>query len=182
MFLTKLESCRGEPRQLLLQMPRKQHRNQSESFLALIATQSTDLVNVVQKYEPRLRRTQSFFEEDTQSSSSKTSSKNKSKLFQFVKKTGSTLRSGLVTSKELSLGSKHGKTEPCSKKNCKCCGLILSKENISVKGKKIESALGTCKTYNIVYLVQCSICKKNYVGRTVNSLHKRLDGHQSKFY
>jgi hypothetical protein len=24
--------------------------------------------------------------------------------------------------------------------------------------------------------------KKNYVGRTVNSLHKRVDGHRSKFY
>ncbi|KAL5271569.1 hypothetical protein ACHWQZ_G002006 [Mnemiopsis leidyi] len=118
----------------------------------------TDLVNVVHKYKPHLRSTQSFFEEDTQSSYSKTSSKNKSKLFQFVKKTGSTLRSGLVTSKELSLGSKHGKTEPCSKKNCKCCGMILSKETISVNGKKIKSSPGTCKTYNIVYLVKCSIC------------------------
>ena len=142
----------------------------------------SDLVNVVQKYEPHLRRTQSFYEEETQSSSSKTSSKSKSKLFQFVKKTGSTLRSRLVTSKELALGSKHGKTEPCSKKNCKCCGMILSKDTISVNGKKIKSAPGTCKTYNIVYLVQCSICKKSCVGRTVNSLHKRLDGHRSKFY
>jgi hypothetical protein len=142
----------------------------------------SDLVNVVQKYEPHLRRTQSFYEEETQSSSSKTSSKNKSKLFQFVKKKDSTLRSRLVTSKELALGSKHGKTEPCSKKKCKCCEMILSKDTIFVNDKKIKSAPGTCKTYNIAYLVQCSICKKNYVGRTVNSLHKRLDGHQLKFH
>ena len=144
----------------------------------------TDLVNVVQKYEPHLKRTMSFYESDvaSQASSGKNSTKNKSKLFQFVKKTGSTLRSRLVTSKQLALGSKHGKTEPCQKKNCKCCGMILSKDSISANGKRIKSAPGNCKTYNIVYLVQCSICKKNYVGRTVNCLHKRMDGHRSKFY
>ena len=142
----------------------------------------TDLVNVVQKYEPHLKRTMSFHGSETQSTSSKSSSKSKNKLFQFVKKTGSTLRSRLVTSKQLALGSKHGKTEPCLKKNCKCCGMILTKDSISVNGKRVKSAPGNCKTYNIVYLVQCSICKKNYVGRTVNSLHKRMDGHRSKFY
>jgi len=142
----------------------------------------TDLVNVVQKYEPHLRRTQSFYESESQSSSSNNPPKNKSKLFQFVKKTGSTLRSRLVTSKQLALGSKHGKTEPCLKKNCKCCGMILPKDSISANGKRIKSAPGNCKTYNIIYLVQCSICKKNYVGRTINSLHKRMDGHRSKFY
>ena len=60
--------------------------------------------------------------------------------------------------------------------------MILCKDSITTNGKRIKSAPGSCKTYNIIYLVQCSICKKNYVGRTINSLHKRMDGHRSKFY
>ena len=142
-----------------------------------------DLVNVVQKYEPHLRRTRSFSESEcTKTPGPTPSKKEKNKLFQFVKKTGSSLRSRLVTSKQLALGSKHGKTEPCQKKNCKCCNMILDKDSITVNGRRVKSAPGTCKTYNIIYLVQCSICKKNYVGRSVNSLHKRMDGHRSKFY
>ena len=58
----------------------------------------------------------------------------------------------------------------------------LDKASITVNGRRVKSAPGTCKTYNIIYLVQCSICKKNYIGRSVNSLHKRMDGHRAKFY
>ncbi|KAL5255716.1 hypothetical protein ACHWQZ_G011068 [Mnemiopsis leidyi] len=143
-----------------------------------------ELVSVVQKYEDHLRRTRSFSESEYQPAPSTTSSapKGNNKLFQFVKKTGSTLRSRLVTSKQLALGAKHGKTEPCQRRNCKCCSMILSKDSITTNGKRIRSAPGNCKTYNIIYLVQCSICKKNYVGRTINNLHKRMDGHRSKFY
>ena len=53
---------------------------------------------------------------------------------------------------------------------------------ITVNGRRVKSAPGTCKTYTIIYLVQCSICKKNYLGRSVNNLHKTMDGHRSKFY
>ncbi len=60
--------------------------------------------------------------------------------------------------------------------------MIMSKDSIKINGQKAKSAPGTCKTYNVVYLVQCSLCKKAYVGRTVNCLHKRMDGHRSKFY
>ena len=60
--------------------------------------------------------------------------------------------------------------------------MILDKDLITVNGQRVKSAPETCKTYNILYLVQCSICKKNYVGRSVNHLHKRMDGHWSKFY
>ena len=131
-----------------------------------------DLVNVVQKYEPHLRHTRSFSDSECPKlPGSTTNQKEKNKLFQFVKKTGSSLRSRLVTSKQLALGSKHGKTEPCHKKNCKCCNMILDKDSITVNGRRVKSAPGTCKNYNIIYLVQCSICKKNYVGRSVNSLH-----------
>ena len=63
-----------------------------------------------------------------------------------------------------------------------CCKMILDKPSTTVNGKNVKSAPGTCKTYNIIYLVQCSVCKKGYVGRTVNTLNERMNGHRSKFY
>jgi hypothetical protein len=144
-----------------------------------------DLVNVVNKYEPHLRRTRSFSESDssppTPGPLQRTCSKRK-KLFQFVKKTGSSLRARLINSKELALGPKHGRTQPCQKKRCKCCDMVLDKDSLCINGKRVRVAPGNCKTYNVIYLVQCTLCEKAYVGRTVNHLHIRLDGHRSKFY
>ena len=39
----------------------------------------------------------------------------------------------------------------------------------------------TCKTANIVYLIECSRCKTQYVGETGNALHLRTNGHRSDF-
>ena len=145
-----------------------------------------DLLSVVQKYEPHLRRTRSFSESDSLPSSCEGGkqpiSRNKGNLFQYVKKTGSSLRARLVNTKELALGPKFGKTTPCNRKKCKCCPLIIEEEVFTVNGKRVRSAPGSCKTYNIIYLVRCSICGKPYVGRTVNNLHIRMDGHRAKFY
>ena len=99
-----------------------------------------------------------------------------------MKKTGSNLRARLVTSKELALGPKHGRTRPCQTTKCKCCNMILDRESLCINGKRVRMAPGTCKTYNVIYLVQCTVCDKAYVGRTINPLHVRLDGHRSKFY
>ena len=38
---------------------------------------------------------------------------------------------------------------------------------------------GNCKSNNVVYLVQCSLCHKAYVGKTVNPLHCRMNGHRN---
>ena len=140
-----------------------------------------DLVNVVQKYVPHLKRTRSFSEGD-QNLEQLAPQHKKNTLFQFVKKTGSTLRSRLLTSKQLALGARHGQTKQCRRKNCKCCRMIFEEDFTTVNKKKVKSAPGNCKTYNIIYLVQCSMCEKAYVGRSVNSLNVRMDGHRSKFY
>ena len=49
---------------------------------------------------------------------------------------------------------------------------------VTVGSKKIKLAEGTCKTNNICYLAQCSICEKSYTGRTVDPLQKRINGHR----
>ena len=48
---------------------------------------------------------------------------------------------------------------------------------IRKKKKKIN------KIHNIIiYLVQCSLCKKLYSGRTVNTLRTRIGQHRTSFY
>jgi len=37
----------------------------------------------------------------------------------------------------------------------------------------------TCKTRNVVYMIQCRKCGLQYVGKTENPLHIRMNGHQS---
>ena len=39
----------------------------------------------------------------------------------------------------------------------------------------------TCKI-NIVYLVECQKCKKQYVGETENAVHLSLNDHRSDYY
>ena len=41
---------------------------------------------------------------------------------------------------------------------------------------------GTCKSFNLIYCFQCKICDILYVGKTVDALHERANGHRSKFY
>ena len=45
-------------------------------------------------------------------------------FFQFIKRPGSNLRSRLFKTKSIALGSKHGQTKPCGKKNCATCKSI----------------------------------------------------------
>ena len=36
----------------------------------------------------------------------------------------------------------------------------------------------SCKTKNLIYLITCSKCEKQYVGETIQPLHKRINGHR----
>ena len=39
--------------------------------------------------------------------------------------------------------------------------------------------MANCKTANVVYVIECTKCKKQYVGETENALHIRMNGHRS---
>ena len=48
--------------------------------------------------------------------------------------------------------------------------------------QKIHLPNGDCKSKNIIYLAQCNLCSdKCYVGRTVQPLNKRVNGHRQGF-
>ena len=104
-------------------------------------------------------------------------------MFQFVKKTGPNLSNMLSVLKSLALGKKSGKTVPCNMhSNCKCCTLIGDDPVTEINGHPVRTAPGTCKTKNIIYMVECLLCNKPYVGRTIQILGKRMGGHRECYY
>ena len=52
-------------------------------------------------------------------------------------------------------------------------------EIINAKNKKYKTKMGNCKTNNSVYCAKCKICEKNYVGKSTQPKHKRVNGHRT---
>ena len=76
-------------------------------------------------------------------------------------------------------------TRQCGRPRCKTCahikvGVVFSSAVTGVEFRARTTA--DCKTSNVVYLIECRKCKKQYVGETENPLHLRLNGHRSDYY
>ena len=48
-------------------------------------------------------------------------------------------------------------------------------------GKILKSALGTCRSRNIIYAATCQICSKDYIGKSTPFLLYRNNGYRAKF-
>ena len=48
--------------------------------------------------------------------------------------------------------------------------------------KKVRTATSSCSSYNIVYLVICSVCHKHYIGRSTRPLNTRIGEHRRHYY
>jgi len=103
------------------------------------------------------------------------------KLFTFVKKVGPNIKCHVNNLKHQALGTKKGGVMKCRGHGCKCCKMLNSATSTVVNDKRVRLANGTCKTYNICYLAVCGICNKPYTGRTVDPLHKRINGHRHMY-
>ena len=57
----------------------------------------------------------------------------------------------------------------------------MKETSVRINNKTIRLCEGSCKTGNLCYLARCKICSKPYTGRTVEFLHKRINGHRSSF-
>ena len=75
-----------------------------------------------------------------------------------------------------------GDNAPCGSRRCKTCPLIKHTNtftsNTTGRRYTIRNQF-TCKTKNIVYMISCNKCNKQYVGETENALHIRMNGHRS---
>ena len=70
----------------------------------------------------------------------------------------------------------------CQDKRCHTCKIIIEKNTFTSKinGRKHNVHYTfTCKTRNLVYLIQCKKCGLQYIGETENPLHIRNNGHRS---
>ena len=97
-----------------------------------------------------------------------------------VRETGPSLRSVLCNAKPVSLGPKYGPSTRC-KRNCVTCPLMSPGNcNIKLNCKNIfKTAPGNCLTKNCIYLFQCKLCKKQYVGKTTQTFSSRVSGHKT---
>ena len=74
------------------------------------------------------------------------------------------------------------RTHKCYKIGCKTCPMI----NTSREYKSVVTGLSyfiksatTCRSSNVVYLIGCSLCQRQYVGETKCQLNTRLAGHRT---
>lgn len=69
---------------------------------------------------------------------------------------------------------------PC-KRNCHICRLMLTTRNITSHSNKIQYQIKesiNCNSFNVIYIIQCRKCEKQYVGQTGNTLIERFYGHK----
>lgn len=78
---------------------------------------------------------------------------------------------------------KMGAFRGCGNQKCKTCKIYAHDTDIfqsSTTGSKFSIASDlTCSSSNIVYLITCNKCKKQYVGETGRTLRERMTDHRS---
>ena len=78
----------------------------------------------------------------------------------------------------------HEGSSQCRRPRCKTCAHIKTgtRFDSATTGETFHvRATANCKTRNVVYLIECRICNKQYVGETENALHLRMNGHRSDY-
>ena len=164
-----------------------------------------EIVKSVKHFEPKLVKTLSFNLESPDVNTNHTTEKpstmdntsssrsdlnlpksnnptKKPSIFQFVKKVAPTTRSKTNKIKHLALGKRFGHTKRCNSHNCGCCDMISPKDHFRYNNKTFKSTESSCGSYNIIYLVYCSICNKLYIGRSTRPLRTRIGEHRRNFY
>ena len=74
----------------------------------------------------------------------------------------------------------HG-SAACGGSRCLTCQHIQTGTTVRSSTGRIHQvrATATCKTRNVIYLIECKCCRLQYVGETKNPLHIRLNGHRN---
>jgi len=69
---------------------------------------------------------------------------------------------------------------PCTKADCKYCKMLIVKDQcVSFHTQRSYSTptRGTCKSNNLIYLIDCTACGRQYVGETKRRVQDRLSEH-----
>jgi len=101
--------------------------------------------------------------------------------FKIVHSVNNNLRQIFVHNSKLSQIKCFFNCSNCSLESCRCCKFIENKnylfftENFSLP----ILSNSNCKSKNCVYIINCIYCNSFYIGETVQTMEKRLDGHIS---
>ena len=162
--------------------------NSPDSGIRVVSTfdSDKDLRDVVMNLETTLSASRSFSSAESSSGLGSTQSAppKKKSLFNFVNRTGSSLRKKLVKVQKLTQSSDSLPcgTRPCSQPKCGTCNLVAQGSVYVINGLEVRPAPGNCCSYNLVYIFMCKLCNKNYIGRTTRFLRQRVNEHRAMFY
>ena len=104
------------------------------------------------------------------------------KILQVVPRRAPNLKGLIFRRKALALDGDQTTAQPCNSRRCQTCILIKNSSFLVCNNKTFKTLGGSCKSFNIIYCVQCKFCSKPYVGKTTEHLNLRMNGHRSKFY
>ena len=79
---------------------------------------------------------------------------------------------------------KNGKFSPCSV-NCSalCCKQVIFSSTFKNQQTNKSHTMFhqvDCSSVYIIYLIQCTLCKKQYIGKSETSLNIRLNNHRKE--
>ena len=112
-------------------------------------------------------------------------------VIRTVFKRGKTLSDMLFKQKDITLdkGPSGGLSVRCISeeeakhkrgRKCQTCPLMSNAGTVTLNNGQTHSCEGgDCKSRNVIYLFQCTICSKGYVGKTDQPLHMRVNGHRN---
>jgi hypothetical protein len=70
---------------------------------------------------------------------------------------------------------------PCRRRKCLCCPYMLSTIKFSSHTTGQEFIIRghyNCQSINVIYMIQCKRCGKQYIGQTGNTLNTRFTSHR----
>ena len=81
-------------------------------------------------------------------------------------------------------------SQKCGGPGCKTCPMMSTSPIISINGQRLKlNGSLNCKSKNIIYVAQCTICSRglgnrkedSYIGQSMQRAHLRMNGHRAKF-
>ena len=73
-------------------------------------------------------------------------------------------------------------TTPCNRPRCKTCPTVITSTTITSHSTGHQYPISdstTCKSTNVIYLIQCQRCGHQYVGETEQPLNERMNNHRA---
>jgi hypothetical protein len=92
------------------------------------------------------------------------------------------LRNLLVRAEMAKPNTTIGKSHSCGDKRCKCSKHMQHSSSYTSKvtGKQYKIFYTVnCKSANVIYILECSVCGLQYVGESKQPFHKRPNGHRN---